>query len=278
MHPTCFTFGPLTVHSYGVMMALGFLSGLASWLWVARRDGRDYRFCSDLLFWIMLAGILGARLAYVAADWRYFASHPADVLRVDKGGLTYYGGFLGAWVALVWFARSRKVRFLALADFVVTSLPLAHAFGRVGCLLNGCCHGAVHRGALSIRYPAYSLAWRHQALQGQLAADAARSLPVYPVQLYEAGFNLLLYGLLLAVYRRHRRAGTVGAVYLLVYPAGRFLLEFLRGDDRVYVGGLSMAQWVSVALFAGGLGLLAWTRRAGAAPAGLGPGAAEPAC
>jgi len=260
MMPDLVSIGPLTVHWYGVMMALGFLAGLLNWTVLGRPVGRDFKFCSDLLFWIMVAGILGARTAYILSDLPYFLANPSRIMRVDEGGLIYFGGFLGAWLALYLFARRRHMPFFELADMVVTSLPLAHAFGRVGCFMNGCCHGIVTQGSLGVVYPERSMAWHQQLMAGHLAPESGCSLPVHPVQLYEAAFNLLLFGLLLLVWRARRRHGMVGAVYLLVYPVGRFLIEYLRGDHRVRWLGCSVAQWVSIALFAAGLGLL-WALR-----------------
>lgn len=261
MHPVCFRLGPVTVHWYGVMMALGFLAGLVNWMFVGRREGRDFKFCSDLLFWIMVAGIVGARVVYVLTDLAYFVEHPAKLLRIDEGGLTYYGGFIGAWLALYGFARSRKIAFFDLADFVVTSLPLAHAFGRVGCLMNGCCHGAMTGAAAAVRYPADSMAWHEQLANGAISPFSTQSLAVHPVQLYEAAFNLAVFALLAVLYRRRRRNGVVAVAYLMVYAVGRFLLEFLRGDYRIVWRGVSLAQWVSLGLFLCGAVLYRVLRR-----------------
>jgi phosphatidylglycerol---prolipoprotein diacylglyceryl transferase len=128
MHPDFFRVGPLTIHAYGVMMALGFLAGLVNWHFIGRREGRDIKFCSDLLFAMMVAGVVGGRLAYVISDFAYFRAQPLKIFRIDEGGLIYYGGFLGALLAVFVFARMYRESFLKLGDFVITSLPLAHAF------------------------------------------------------------------------------------------------------------------------------------------------------
>jgi phosphatidylglycerol:prolipoprotein diacylglycerol transferase len=263
MHPLCFRLGPLAIHSYGVMMALGFLAGLASWTWLSRGRERGFAFCSDLLFWIMVSGVLGARIAYVVSEWPSFAAHPIDIIRIDQGGLIYYGGFIGAAIAVFVFARVRRQNARELLDFTITSVPLAHALGRVGCLLNGCCHGKEGGGMLAVTFPPDSLAWLDQLEAGRIARDAPRSLPVHPVQLYEAAFDLALYALLIVFYRRTPRPGSTTALYLLIYPLGRFSLEFLRGDSRMRCGGLSVAQWFSVALFVVGIGFLATLRSRG---------------
>ncbi|NQU40328.1 MAG: prolipoprotein diacylglyceryl transferase [Lentisphaerae bacterium] len=267
MMPDLFSIGKLSVHWYGVMMALGFLAGLLNWTLLGRSTGRDFKFCSDLLFWIMIAGILGARAAYILSDLNYFMANPEKIVRIDEGGLIYFGGFLGAWLALYLVARSQKTPFLDLADFVITSLPLAHAFGRIGCFMNGCCHGTVSNGSMAVIYPMRSPAWHEQLMAGVIDPSAWQSLAVHPVQLYEAAFNLLLFGIVLLAWHRRRQPGTVGVTYLLTYPVGRFLLEFLRGDYRLRWMGLSVAQWISVALFIAGWVLLAILRQRARRPA-----------
>jgi phosphatidylglycerol:prolipoprotein diacylglycerol transferase len=185
----------------------------------------------------MVGGIVGARVVYVIANLDQFRGAPMEIIRVDQGGLVYYGGFIGAALAFLLFSHWRREGVLELADFAITALPLGHALGRVGCFLNGCCQGRL------VETPCL----------------LAGSLQRYPVQLYEAAYNLLVYGVLSALYlyrhRRGRRPGMVLAAYLLMYPAGRFLLEFLRGDDRMRVCWFSVAQWLSLALMAVGAGL-----------------------
>ena len=260
MHSICFTLGPLTIRWYGVFMALGFTGALLNWVWQGRRRGYDSQFCSDLMFWIMISGILGARVAYVLENWTdQYAAHPLSVIRIDQGGLVFYGGFVAAGAALVIFASRKKIKLLSLMDFVLTSVPLAHALGRVGCFLNGCCFGRITSSSIAVRFPKGSLAWLEQYKQHIIDSSAPVSCPVYPVQLFESVYNLLLFILLLFVFRGYKRSGLVSAIYLILYPVGRFSLEFLRGDqpDRVAVGVLSIGQFISIAIFLVGCGLLA---------------------
>lgn len=256
MSSVCFKLGNFTAHWYGVMMALGFLSGLHSLRLLGRARGWDSTFCSDLVFRVMVAGIIGARLAYVLTNPLEYISDPVSILRIDQGGLVFYGGLVGVATVLVFFARSRSVDLVALLDFLVTAVPLAHAFGRVGCFINGCCFGAVCDGVLGYRYEYNSQPWIAQVYGAGLPMTAQESLPVYPVQLYEAGLNLLLYVGLVWYYRRRPVTGSVLCAYLLVYPVGRFLLEFLRGDERGGWLGLSQAQLFSMVLLGAGLAML----------------------
>ena len=265
MHSILFSIGPFTLKAYGLLMALGFAGAWFAAVRLSRGTHRTADHLSDLVVWMMFAGVLGARAAYVVEHWtREFAGHPAAIVRIDQGGLMFYGGVLGAALALFVFVRRHRESFLGLADLLLAVLPLGHAFGRVGCFLHGCCHGRVSDSPLAVAFPAHSPAWYQQLDDRLITADVARSLPVLPTQLFEAGANLLLFVLLVFLYRRlpHRR-GVVAAVYLLLYPVIRFLIEPLRGDPRMQIGAWSIGQFISILLFVAGAALLTWRLRIG---------------
>lgn len=256
MHPELFSLGPIQVHSYGFLMATGFAVGLLHWIWLGRSHGYTRAICTDLMIWVIVSGILGARVAYVLENLTMFLADPVRILQVQQGGLVFYGGLGGAALAILYFRRRHRLALVPLVDFTLTAVPLAHAFGRVGCFLNGCCFGSVcTTGCGGVVFPRYSLAWHQQVQAGHLGAGASGSLPVHPVQLYEAGFNLLVYAVLLVVFRRQPRPGWVTATYLMLYALGRFVLEYFRGDHAVRVGlaGLSAGQLVSVPLLLAGI-------------------------
>lgn len=259
MHPDFISIGPFSIHSYGVMMALGFLAGLGNWILLGRREGRSAQFCTDLMFWIMVSGILGARLAYIVENWSVYMADPFSIIRVDQGGLIFYGGFVASTVAVVIFGRRHQVPLARLFDFVVTSVPLAHALGRIGCFLNGCCFGSCTATAPHVQFPQHSIPWYSQIREGLIDNSAVWSKPVHPVQLYEAAFNFLVYGVIVWLFRRRLRPGMVTAVYLVLYSIGRFSLEFMRGDraDRLAVQQLSIGQFVSLLVLLAGLVTLA---------------------
>lgn len=232
MDPVCFYIFGRPIYWYGIMVALGFLACAAHLTILGIRQGKPPAFGSDLAFWIMLSGILGARLAYIVMHIGYYLEDPWAMIRVDQGGLIYYGGFAGGFISAIIFARIHQVSFPALCDFVVSSLPLGHAFGRLGCLINGCCCGAVS-----------SLPW-------SIFQQGAHR---HPVQLYETILNILIYFLLLFAWRRRKRDGDLLALYCLAYPAVRFALEFLRGDERLAWAGISIGQAVSLGIFIAGV-------------------------
>jgi len=259
MHPDLFSLGPITIHTYGVMMALGFLAALGSWILLGRSRGYPVQFCTDLIFWVMVSGIAGARTAYVLENWQDYASAPLTIIRVDQGGLVFYGGLVAAGAAIVIFAWRHHLGLASFFDFVVTSVPLAHALGRIGCFLNGCCFGSrTDSACCGVQFPRASIPWYSQYNQKLLGADAPASLPVHPVQLYEAGVNLVVYAVLVWLFRKRLRPGMVMAVYLMLYAMGRFTLEFWRGDrgERLAVWQFSIGQFISLPLFLLGLALV----------------------
>jgi len=245
VHPICFHIGSRPIYWYGIMAATAFVAAGLHWSLLAPRRGWPRSLGSDLAVWLVAGGILGARLNYVVANLDFYLSNPGEILRVDHGGLIFYGGVCGGAVALLLFARRRGIDALDLSDFTLTGIPLAHALGRVGCLLNGCCYGKPTSVPWAV--------WLHDAYR-------------HPTQAYESLLNIVLYGVLLAAYRRQAPRGTVTALYLIVYPAGRFLIEFLRGDERLRWGPLDVAQWISLILTAAGVALLLRVRRGGLRP------------
>ncbi len=235
MHPICFHIGSRPIYWYGVMVATAFLMAVFNWHLIARRENREPGFATDLGFWIMLSGILGARLAYVLSDSSYYFSHPLMIIRIDLGGLIYYGGFIGGICAVILFAYLKKLPIWATGDFAITAIPLSHAIGRIGCFLNGCCYGMPSKVPWAV-----------------FIQDRMR----HPTQLYEVIANIAVFALLIGYYPRRKRQGTVVALYLTTYPIFRFFVEFLRGDERLRWMGLSLAQHLSLLLFA--LGILLW--------------------
>ena len=195
MSAVCFYIFGRPIYWYGIMIATAFLACITHLSVLGRREGRSYSFVSDLGFWVMVSGIIGARIAYVLANPNYFMKDFSLIFRVDQGGLIFYGGFAGGFVAAIIFARIHRINFLALCDYVASALPLGHAFGRLGCLINGCCYGA-----------ACSLPW-------SIFQQGARR---HPVQLYEVIANLVIYMFLFFAYRRRKRNGEILALYCIV--------------------------------------------------------------
>ena len=242
MYPDLVDLGFLHLKTYGACMAVGFL---LCWTLIERLSGR--KDLSNFIFSLMVAGVVGSRAAYVIEHWRSdFAARPMDVIRVDQGGLMFYGGLILAIVVFFAWCAIKRERPLALADLFCTVIPLGHACGRIGCFFYGCCYGRLSSSPLAVKFPRLSPAWYQQLDDGLIDHTAATSLPVLPTQLFEAAALLILFAVLFAVYRRYRRH--TAALYLIGYGIIRFGLEYLRGDPRAAVGPLSISQTISVAM------------------------------
>jgi phosphatidylglycerol---prolipoprotein diacylglyceryl transferase len=177
-----------------------------------------------------------------------FAGHPLEAFAVWRGGLVFYGGLIGASLACVLYARLKKVPLWKLADILAPSIALGHVFGRLGCLLNGCCYGRECHLPWAITYPQTS---------SVEAGRASPGIPLHPAQVYESLLNLLFYAGLTWLYRRKKFEGQVFATYLIGYAVLRSFVEMFRGDyppEQLYLGGrVTPAQLVSVGILAAGL-------------------------
>ena len=244
MDPVAFHFGPLSIRWYGIFFALGFLAGYQVLQWRAKKSRIGVDAAATLTFIGIIAGVLGARLFYVITNWReQFSGNWPEIIRIDHGGLVFYGGFIVSSLSLLAYCLWKKHPLGETADLFAPALPLAHAFGRIGCLLNGCCYGRVTDAPFAWHYP-----------HGVIANDAG----VIPSQLFEAIANLGIMTLLLLTEKRLPRRGQLMAFYLMLYAGMRFGLEFLRGDypaDQLLWGRFTPAQGICFILFPFGIAL-----------------------
>ncbi len=258
MFPNLIDIGFVHLKTYGACMAIGFI---LCWTLIERLSGR--KDLSSLLMSLMISGIVGSRIAYVIEHWQTeFAAHPASVIRVDQGGLMFYGGLILAILVFIAWCIFKKENPLKLADLLATVVPLGHACGRIGCFFYGCCYGKLSTSPLAIAFPRHSPAWYEQFQAGQISAAASAALPVLPTQLFEAAALLLLFTLLMVLRKRLvARPGSVVGAYLVGYAILRFAMEYLRGDPRAAVGPFSISQTISIFMILLGGGLLAYGQK-----------------
>jgi len=272
--------GELKIASYGVAIVCGFLLALYIAQRRARRVGIDPYDIFDAAVAGLIGGVVGARVLHVLYEWPYFRAHPLEVIRIDKGGLVFYGGVIGGSCALLFVLVRRKVPLLRALDVVASVVPLGHAFGRIGCFLNGCCFGRETGCLFGLRFPRFlapgnvdnplynvggqhitgSLPFLHQLQQHPELRTAAWSYPLHPTQLYAVAYNLLIFAVLSYWFPRRWREGEVGGLYLVLYGTARFVNEFFRVEPKVVLG-LTVAQAMSVLAVAFGAFLVARARR-----------------
>ncbi len=247
MHPFIFQIGAFKLPAYGLMVAAGYLSAIFYIFSKAQKAGFKREALSDLIFYTVLGGMLGAKLFYAVTYWQDFGGSVAQklyyVLRTFQYGFVFYGGLAGGTAAFLLTARRNRLPLPRAADLFAPALAVGHAFGRIGCFLAGCCHGLPAGGWPGVTFtdPVCEV---NPALLG---------VPLHPVQLYEAAGNVLIFVMLNKALNRalagRLRPGTVICLYAVLYGALRFALEFLRGDDRgVSTLGLSPGQLTSAAV------------------------------
>lgn len=275
MHPVLFTIGDrFFLGTYGLMVAVGLLAAIQLAAWRAKRRGVSPDAVYDLALFAVITGFVSARVLYIFLNFDEFQASPRDLI-FSRTGFVFLGGFVGAALASVAFLQWKRIPVLAMADIMVPSLALGHAFGRIGCHFAGCCWGGpCSVEPLGIRVglhlqpdgsPFYN-ALVDQIERGKALPDALLSNPVWPVQLMEAGALLLLTAGLLLFDARNRRPGRTLALYVMCYAVIRFGLEFLRGDlERGVFGALSTSQIISLALVPVGAWL--WFKTSKQAPA-----------
>ncbi len=280
--------------SYFVLLLTGFIfATLMGAIW-AKRIGQDPDVIVDLGLAMLLAGIAGGRLLHVLADgyfWDYvhLCTDPSKVdwhldraqclsadysgvwdaarsvckpqgrdcfawARFYAGGLAYYGGFLGASLAAWYLLRADRFPFWKAADMAGMVVPLGLGFGRLGCLLAGCCFGSPTSSSLGLVFPPNSPASESEFKAGLLHSMSESSLSIHPTQIYESGASFAISALLiLYLHGRKRYDGQVFLAFTVLYAAVRFGLEFLRSDDRGELFGLSTSQLIGVLLIAAAL-------------------------
>lgn len=254
MFPVLFEIpGGLKVHAYGLMVAGGFLAALAWVRYQSKREGIPAQAMTDFAFWLMVAAIVGSRLAFIAVDWRYYAENPLAALRVWEGGLVFYGGLI-ACIFTAWFYFKRhRLNFWKVADIFMPGVALGHGFGRVGCFLAGCCHGRT----------CDPHAWYAVVFPDRPEGLAPPGIPLYPVQLIEAAAEFLIFALLAWKSRKKAFDGQILLLYLMTYAIVRIGIELLRGDkERGFVlqGWLSTSQLLSGILLIAALIVLIYRR------------------
>lgn len=238
MYPILLRIGPLTLHSYGVLVATGFIVGIMLAVNQAKKQGISRGKILDLAFYILIAAIVGSRLLFVLMEYKYYIKNPLNIIKLWEGGLVFFGGLLLTIPVVIIYAKKNLLPIWRVADIFAPSIAIGHAIGRLGCFSAGCCHGKPT-----------DLPW------GVTFTDpnslAIKGVPLHPTQLYEALAELGIFIFLISWQRHKRFEGQLFWLYLLLYSVTRFIIEFFRGDEiRGFIyNGFSTAQGISVVLF-----------------------------
>jgi phosphatidylglycerol:prolipoprotein diacylglycerol transferase len=239
MHPILFRLGPLTIHTYGFLVAAGFLLALVLAVRHARNEGISSNRLVDLGFYILLAAIIGSRLFFIIINAGYYIKNPLDIFKIWEGGLVFYGGVLLAVPTAIWYMKKNGLGIWRTADVFAPSIAIGHALGRLGCFFAGCCYGK----------SAESLPWAVTFTDPESLAQIG--VPLHPTQLYESAGEFINFLILITLRKYKSFNGQLFITYLLFYSSLRFVVEFFRGDiNRGFIiPQLSVSQGISILMF-----------------------------
>lgn len=244
MYPIVFHLFGKPIHFYGVCIALGFICATLLMLYKRQRAGMTKDQVFDLAMLALFTGILGARLLHVIQNWES-GNGILWIFRIDEGGLVFYGGFLLAITCVCIYARKKKISMPALLDVTAPAIALAHAFGRLGCFLQGCCFGKPAPEGFfgAVRFPSHPAS----SIDPRMCLPDGMTRALYPTQIWESIANVILCAALIYLCKKFRRPGEIAGIYLIAYAVIRFTLEFFRGDNPELMLGLTTSQ--NIALF-----------------------------
>ncbi len=224
-----------TIPFYGLFLYIGIFFAFVIGIFLCRKRRFPFWDLVGAGAYAMIGGMIGSKLLFLAVSWKQILAMRLPFEAIVKGGFVFYGGLIGGFLGVLIYAKQFKMPLVDFLDLFAVPLPLAHAFGRIGCFFGGCCYGIHYNGRWSTAYRTSS------------NINTPLNTPLFPIQIISAIGLFLLFVVLFAVFLRTRKKGLVTCIYVIAYPILRFLAEFLRGDvERGIFGGLSVAQWVSL--------------------------------
>lgn len=235
MLPDLFSIGPLTVHTYGVFVALGCIAGIVIAIRLGKPQGITSQQVMDMGFIMILCGVIGSRLAYILLNFSYYKNHILDIFKLWQGGLVFSGALLAVIIAVSLYVKRHKLSIWLVGDIWAPAAALGQALGRVGCFMAGCCYGKptdVFWG-VTFSHP-QSLAPLHTF--------------IHPTQLYSSFSGIIIFIITMILSTKKKFQGQVFLWFLILHSTGRLLIERFRGDDRGFILGseLTVTQLVTM--------------------------------
>jgi len=257
LYPKLLEFGDFYLPTYGVLVALGFLAGLTATIKLARRSGYNAELITNLAVYVALSGMLGAKLAMIAFDWRDYMAAPSRIFSMEtlQAAGVFQGGLILALITAIVYMRQQGLPVLATSDLFAPGVAIGHAIGRLGCFAAGCCWG------VECDLP-WAVTFHDPVAYGLTGVPL--EVPLHPTQLYESVAELVLFAGLYSLAKKPHPAGRVIGLYLVISSALRFGIEFLRAHQQALSLGLSLTQWISVGL--GIVGVILLLRKPSATP------------
>lgn len=233
MYNDILTIGPITLHGYGLMIGIGVAVALFVGDYRAKKRGLNGDLIYGLTVTTVVLGFLAARILFILTEWENFLKEPMRY--ITGNGFVVFGGIIGGVLTIYGYCKWKKMDFLAYLDLMIPSVALAQGFGRIGCFLAGCCYGKETDSPLGVVFTNSHF--------------APNNVKVLPSQLFMAAGDFILAAILLWYAKKDRSKGRTSMLYLMLYSAGRFVVEFTRNDDRGFVGVLSTSQFIGIFTF-----------------------------
>lgn len=265
----------IPVQGYGMMILIGFLTGV----WMAARRSRllgiDPKHCLDISVGGVLVGLIGARVMHVLMYWPRFdpfhaggfdASRVVDMFKVWEGGLVFFGTLLSVLPYVYIYCKRAKIPPLPFLDLVMPCIFAGQAFGRIGCFLNGCCYGKPTALPWAVQFPPGSPPYEFHVSENLIRANATCSLSIHPAQIYASISAALIAAFLYAYWPRRRYDGMILSLSLIMAGSVRFFEELLRSDEPALfdaVPFMTIAHWIAVGLILSGFALMFFFRKRG---------------
>lgn len=235
MCPVFINIGNFVIYWYGVLIAIGVFVATYIFQQYALREGYSNKCISEIIFWVVIFGILGGRFLHVLSHFSYYQRHPFQMLAIRNGGLAVQGAVLFSFVFLLVYSSVKNLNFLKTLDLVALVAPVGQALGRIGCFLNGCCYGKPTQSFVGLKFPFLSE-------------------KVHPTELYYAACYVVLFFVLALMKKRRVEDGEIFGTYLICFGLIRYFVDFLRGDLLLNSFGLYTTQFVGTLMFlAGGI-------------------------
>lgn len=236
MYNDILTLGPVTIHGYGLMIGIGVAVALLLGDYRAKKKGLNGDLIYGLTITTVILGFIAARILFIITEWKNFIADPMSY--VTGSGFVVFGGIIGGLLTIWGYCKWKKMDFWAYLDLMIPSVAIAQGFGRVGCFLAGCCYGKETDSPIGITFTNSSFAPNHVKL--------------LPSQLFMAAGDFVIAAILLWYSSKNLSRGKTSMLYLMLYSAGRFIVEFTRNDNRGFVGVLSTSQFIGIFTFIAG--------------------------
>lgn len=245
MHSELIKIGPVVIYSYGLFVAIGFIIATFVCTNRAKKENIEKEKVLDLNIFVFIAGIIGARLLYVLTELKYYVKDPIAIFKVWEGGLVYYGGFLFGLAGFVWYVKKIKFNIWKMTDILMPGVAIAQCIGRIGCFFRGCCYG-IQNKTFGIIFP-----------------EAGDNISRIPTQIIESLAAFFIFVVLMN--KKKKFDGEIFINYLFYYGGFRFLIEFIRGDNRgpLLFSVISVSQFISIILIITGMFLYKKLKKSG---------------